>query len=231
MAGQKIEIIANQVFIGCPWKNVKTKYEHVIDSFVKEYPISFVMVGREENQDAQDLLSIIKTKLITSSYAIFDATGGNANVSLEYGFAEAQNIPRALYTCENKLSKKATAESPIISDLAGKKRNIYKTEPSLKKLMRSAAENHNYTKRFKRIVSADYAGLSLGLKKRKKALALKIVHSLDNVDKVRRDDVIENLMSQNYEEHEAAKMITTLHKGKLIFSSQGRYSFLSMVEK
>jgi hypothetical protein len=43
------------------------------------------------------LLEVIKERRESSSFAVFDASGGNANVSLEYGYAEAFDIPRALY--------------------------------------------------------------------------------------------------------------------------------------
>jgi len=115
----------NQVFLGLPWKTVRPKYEKLIGELRKSFPLSFVIVGREDNQDAEDLLEVIKKRLLTSSYAIFDATGGNANVSLEFGFADANDVPPALYLSSHKASKPASKESPIIADLAGKKQNRY----------------------------------------------------------------------------------------------------------
>ena len=115
--------IPNQVFLGAPWKNVRPKYEAIVNSFRKRYPLAFVIVGREGNQDAEDLFEVIKKRILASSYAIFDATGGNANVSLEYGFAEANDVPRALYLSTHKAAKRASKDSPIIADLAGKRQN------------------------------------------------------------------------------------------------------------
>ena len=86
--------LPNQVFLGVPWKNVRAKYETIVEDCRKRYPLSFVIVGREGNQDAEDLFEVIKKRILSSSYAIFDATGGNANVSLEYGFAEANDVQR-----------------------------------------------------------------------------------------------------------------------------------------
>jgi hypothetical protein len=78
-------VIANQVFLAIPWKGVRSKYEACVDRLKSRSPLSFVIVGRADNQDAQDLLEVIKGRLDHSSCAIFDASGGNANVSLEFG--------------------------------------------------------------------------------------------------------------------------------------------------
>ena len=125
------EAIPNQVFLAIPWNIVRPKYERVVAKLRKSNPIMFVIVGRDENQDAEDLLEVIKKRLLTSSYAIFDATGGNANVSLEFGFADANDIPRELYLSVHRSSKRASKESPIIADLADKKQNRYTTVESL----------------------------------------------------------------------------------------------------
>jgi hypothetical protein len=114
--------IPNQIFLGLPWRTVRPKYEAIVNRLRKTFPLTFIIVGREENQDAEDLLEVIKKRILTSSYAIFDATGGNANVSLEFGFAEASNVPRAIYLSTHQAARRATRESPIIADLVGKPR-------------------------------------------------------------------------------------------------------------
>src|ERR1700694_4201993 len=111
--------IPNQVFIGLAWKNGRGRFENVINRLQIRSPLSYVIVGRNVDQDAEDLLKVIKAKLENSTYAIFDATAGNANVSLEYGYAEAKNIPRALYISTHKAAQRSGTPS-IISDLAGK---------------------------------------------------------------------------------------------------------------
>jgi hypothetical protein len=111
------DAIPNQVFIGAPWHTVRPKYERAIVKLRKKYPLSFVIVGRSQSQEAEDLLQAIKEAILGSSYAIFDATGGNPNVSLEYGFAEAHDIQRALYLSTHAASKTST-DTPIIADLA-----------------------------------------------------------------------------------------------------------------
>ena len=119
-------LIPNQVFLGCPWKTVRPKYERTVAKLAKKYPLSFVIVGRDEEQNAEELLSVIMAKLLSSSHAVFDATGGNANVSLEYGIAEAEGLPRSLYLCTHGAAVGTAADHPIISDLAGKRRNTCK---------------------------------------------------------------------------------------------------------
>ena len=127
IAAAQYAAVPNQVFLGIPWKTIRPKYDGIVEKLKKTFPISFVIVGRDQNQDAEDLLEVIKKRLQTSSYAIFDGTGGNANVSLEFGFAEANDIPRALYLSVHGAAKKATKESPIIADLAGKNtESLYK---------------------------------------------------------------------------------------------------------
>ena len=137
--------IPNQVFLAVPWKTVRPKYESAIGELRKKFPLSFVIIGRDKAQDAEDLFEVIKGRLLASSYAVFDATGGNANVSLEYGFSEAHDIPRVLYVSTHKAAKRAAKDSPIIADLAGKRRNQYATEPSLYRLLQDFCKGHPYT--------------------------------------------------------------------------------------
>lgn len=47
--------IANQVFIGCPWKRERAKYERIIKRLGRKYSLSFVIVGRRDGQDAEEL--------------------------------------------------------------------------------------------------------------------------------------------------------------------------------
>jgi hypothetical protein len=221
------EIVPNQVFIGCPHKIIRKKYEQVIDTLNKQFPLSFVLVGRDERQDAEDLLEIIKEKLTSSSYAIFDATNGNANVSLEYGLAEASEIPRALYFGIHKSSKSQNTDSSIIADLAGKWRNQYKQIGSLRKMVAQNARNHPYTKRFEKFVNTKFK--DLGKKKRRlRSLALKIIHSMDNVDNVRREDVVQNLLAEGYKSQEINRSIRLLHKESLLLGGKGPFATLSI---
>lgn len=222
--------IPNQVFLGVPWKTVRPKYERTIQKLKKSHPISFVIVGRDENQDAEDLLEVIKKRLLTSSYAIFDATGGNANVSLEFGFADAHDVPRALYLSVHGASKRASKESPIIADLAGKKQNRYSQEQALERLLRQFCQNHAYTKRFEQFLTGTFRRKSKGEKKRLRSLALKIVHQLDGDGRARRADVVQNLQADpsGYDREEIDDMIRRMHQKGLVESVQGPYSTVTV---
>lgn len=223
-------VIPNQVFLGLPWKTVRPKYERLIEKLRKTFPLCFVIVGREENQDAEDLLEVIKKRLLTSSYAIFDATGGNANVSLEFGFADANDVPRALYLSSHKASKAASKESPIIADLAGKKQNRYSQAAALAKLLRQFSKSHAYTKRFEQFLASSRRRHSKGDKKRARSLCLKIIHQLDGDGRARRADVVQNLQADQskYQREEIDDMILRMHNAGLITSVQGPYSVVTV---
>jgi len=219
------EIIPNQVFIGLPWKNVKRKYESCVDKLRSQKPLSFIIVGRSDGQDAEDLLQVIEAKIKSSSHAIFDATYGNANVSLEYGYAEALELKKALYLCTHGAASRAK-EQPIISDLAGKRRHGYKNEAGLLKLLKEFCDEHAYTKRFEKWFKKEFSSEDKGTKKRNRSLALKVIHQLDGDGVARREDVVQELLGDqsDYDDFEINHMIQQLHRAKLIYSEKGRYS-------
>ena len=173
---------------------------------------------------------MIKKRILTSSYAIFDATGGNANVSLEFGFSEANDIPRALYLSTHKATKAPTKEAPIIADLAGKKQNRYAQLSSLDKLLRQFSHNHAYTKRFEQFLATTFRRRSKGDKKRLRSLALKIVHQLSSDGKARRSDVVQSLQADGagYSRDEIDDMIYRMHNAGLVSSVQGPYSTVTI---
>jgi len=212
-------------------KTIRPKYESVIEKLRKTFPIYFVIVGRDQNQDAEDLLEVIKKRLQTSSHAIFDATGGNANVSLEFGFAEANDIPRALYLSVHGANLHASNESPIIADLAGKKQNRYTNAKALEKLLRQFCKNHAYTRRFEYFLNGRFRQRPKGIKKRLRSLCLKIVHQLDGDGKARRADVVQKLQADQsrYTSGEIDEMIQQMHTAELIESIQGPYSTVTVI--
>lgn len=220
------DVIANQIFLAIPWKGTRSKYEHVADELRKSSPLSFIIVGRSDSQDAEYLFEVIKDRLNSSSYALFDATGGNANVSLEYGYAEAFDIPRVLYVSTHGRSKKSTSDTPIIADLAGKRRNQYKQEAGLFDLVHQFSKKHPYTIRFERFLSDTGRRHTKGDKKRNRALALKILYSLDGVPEMRRADIVQQLLADQsrYTVDEIDAMISKLHAAKLIRVQPGRYA-------
>lgn len=221
MARNKVEIIPNQVFVGLPWRNVRPRYESCIDKLERKYPLHFTIVGRKDAQDAEDLLEVIKTRIDTSSYGIFDATGGNANVSLEYGYAEAIDLPRAIYLSTHKAASSAKG-SAIISDLSGKRRIEYKNERSLSTQLESLCRNHDYTKRFEAFLNRNRRRLRGAEKRVRRSLALKQVHYLDGKNEVRRADLVQSVQAAGYTASDVEEMLKSLHTAGLLNVSRGR---------
>lgn len=222
MARRKVTVIPNQAFVGLPWRNVRPRYEKCIDKLEQKYPLHFSIVGRKDAQDAEDLLQVITERIDTSSYGIFDATGGNANVSLEYGYAEAVELPRALYLSTHKAATRGTGGT-IISDLGGKRRVEYTNERSLRSRLDTFCKDHDYTKRFE-AMQRRVRATKRGEKKRKRTLALKLIHYLDGKKKARRADMVQSLQASGYSEKEISDMLTKLNKESLLHVSPGRFS-------
>lgn len=223
MARKKVIVIANQVFVGLPWRNVRPRYEKCINKLEQKYPLHFTIVGRKDAQDAEDLLQVITDRIDMSSYGIFDATGGNANVSLEYGYAEAVDLPRALYLSTHKAATGGTGGT-IISDLGGKRRVEYTNEQSLRSRLEVFCKDHDYTKRFESFLQKRVRTTKRGDRKRRRTLALKLIHYLDGKAKARRADLVQSLQAGNYSENEISDMLTKLHKEGLLNVSRGRFS-------
>jgi hypothetical protein len=224
VATAKRAFIPNQIFVGLPWKNVRPKYDRIIPKLEKKYPLHFTIVGRNDAQDAQDLFEIIKQRIATSSYAVFDATGGNANVSLEYGYAEGLEVPRAIFLSAHKAAQRGSLTSPIISDLHGRRRIQYKTEQTLSAELQKLCREHDYTRRFEKALLKALKGKSKGAKRSGRALALKIVRALDGKAKVRRAELVQHLQAQNYREAEIDSMLRKLHVADVVKCTVGKFS-------
>lgn len=224
MAAAKRNFVPNQVFVGLPWQTVRPKYERVIDKLAKTYPIFFTIVGRNDGQDALDLFEIIKDRISTSSYAVFDATGGNANVSLEYGYAEGIGVPKCIFLSAHKTSQRASSSSPIISDLHGQRRVQYKTEKTLLKELQKLCREHDYTKRFEKALPNILKGKTRGQKKSGRALALNVVRALDGKSDIRRAELVQHLQAQGYAASQIESMLKQLHLAGLVKCSVGRYA-------
>ena len=222
MDRRKVTVIPNQVFVGLPWRNVRPRYERCIDKLEQKYPLHFTIVGRKDDQDAEDLLQVITERIDSSSYGIFDATGGNANVSLEYGYAEAVELPRALYLSTHKAATGSTGGT-IISDLSGKRRVEYTNEQSLRSRLDAFCKDHDYTKRFE-AMQRRVRATRRGEKKRKRTLALKLIHYVDGKSKARRADMVQSLQASSYSEGEITDTLTKLHQEGLLNVSRDRFS-------
>ena len=220
----KNDTILNQVFIGTPWSVTRPKYEHAIAKLKKKFPLSSVIVGRGDGQEAEDLLAMIKKRVEASSFAVFDATGGNANVSLEFGYAEALGLRRALYLSTHQAAKKARKDSPIIADLAGKKHNQYKQEAGLVRLLSDLCRTHDYTKRFEICLATSFQTAKPGQKKRWRAMALKFIHLLDGNETTRRVDAVQGLQAEGYSRQEIDELIKRMRAAGLVHSQQGPHS-------
>ncbi len=197
MAQRKTLVIPNQVFVGLPWKNVRPRYESRMNRLERKYPLHFTIVGRKDAQDAEDLLGIIKDRIETSSYGIFDATSGNANVSLEYGYAEAMEVPRVIYLSTHKASRASTG-GVIISDFGGKRRVEYTNEQSLGRHLDVFCQNHDYTKRFEAFLRKRFRSKAGGEKRRLRTLALKTIRYFDGKAQARRTDLVQHLQALTF---------------------------------
>lgn len=223
MADRKREFTPNQIFVGLPWKNVRSKYDLIIQKLHKKYPLYFTIVGCNDGRDACDLFEIIKKRIASSSYAVFDATGGNANVSLEYGYADGIEVPRAIFLSVHKASHKHTvAGSPIISDLTGQRQFQYKTEKALLKELCKLCCEHDYTNRFEMSLKTALKGKTRGLKRRNRALAMKMVRSLDGKPQMRRAEFIQHLQAQRYKESEIESLFKKLQASGVLKCTSGK---------
>lgn len=226
MARNSRSFIANQVFVGIPWKTIKPKYEKIITSLEEKYALHFVIVGRNDGQEAVQLFEFIKDKIASSSWAIFDVTGGNPNVSLEYGYAEGLGIEKAIYLSNHKASHRSGPLSPIISDLGGSRRVQYTNENSLQKRLEEFTKAHPFTKRFDKAMSGR------GVTQLKKTIAVSVIRQLDGRELVRRDEILQNVQSINTRSFTAPTIdtiIKKLHAKQIINCSVGKSSKVRIV--
>lgn len=133
-----------QVFIGCPFaKEIRSSYDRLKREVEAETPLSLVLADTVGISSSNYLLDSITTLIRESASCIFDATGGNANVSLEVGIAHTVPVDFVLTMRTRKPSVKAQEREAgqagarevrsIISDLQGKNRIEYKEYGGLRK--------------------------------------------------------------------------------------------------
>ena len=132
-----------QVFIGCSFLNsIRKNYDRLKRELEADTPLHIILADTTAVSSTDYLLEHITNLIRESSTCIFDATGGNPNVSLEVGIAHAlpteflltlyTRKPRSQRKAEDVL-KQAGETKPIISDLQGRNRIEYKAYPALKK--------------------------------------------------------------------------------------------------
>ena len=133
-----------QLFVGCPFtSNLRKNYDKLKSDLEAETPLRIVLADTTSITSSDTLLEHITSLIRDSSACIFDATGGNPNVSLELGIAHALPVDFLItlsirkQRSAKKPAKKRTSPSgdlvkAIIADLQGRNRIEYKTYPALK---------------------------------------------------------------------------------------------------
>lgn len=209
---------ANRVFVGYPWKTYRSHWEAAIQSLHKSGPLHFMAIGRDPGQPAAQLLTKILAAIDRSTVVMFDASAGNPNVALEYGYSRARFGEGAIYLFIDENATSASGPgSAIMSDLAGTVANRFALNDNrLRDALTAISKAHPYTKRFDRLCrQRRYKG---GTKK----FLLRILRQLDGIDSVLRRELIDNVA------HEARKppayverFLKELHKGGLVTIGRG----------
>jgi hypothetical protein len=175
-------------------------------------------IGREPGQPAAQLLTKILNAIDRSTFVMFDASAGNPNVALEYGYSRARCDEDAIYLF---LDENATSQSgpgsPIMSDLAGTVANRYALNDSrLQETLTAISRNHPYNKRFQRLCrSRKYRG---GTKK----FLLRIIRQLDGYESILRRELIDNVVHEARKSPEyVEKYLKELHRAGLVTISRG----------
>ena len=220
------ERTSNQIFVGYPWKTYRAHWEKILTEVHKWSPLHFVAIGRQAGQPAAQLLTRILQAIERSSAAFFDASAGNPNVALEYGYARAILDESAIYLFRDENATGATGPgSPIISDLAGAIATQYALNDSrLKDAIEAIAKTHPYFKRFDRFCrQRKYKGGT-------RRLLVRILRQLDGKVSVLRRELLDNLIHET-KKNEAylVRHLKELHKGGLITISKGN-EFSSRVQ-
>lgn len=209
---------ANRVFVGYPWKTYRAHWESAIGKLHKSTPLHFMAIGRDVGQPAAQLLTKILQAVDRSTMVMFDASAGNPNVALEYGYARAifDDSEIYLFLDENATSASGPG-SPIMSDLAGTVANRYALNDSrLRDTLLSITKNHPFSKRFDRLCRLrKYKG---GTRK----FLIRILRQLDGQSSVLRRELIDNLVHESGKtEKYIEDYLKVLHKGGLITVSRG----------
>ncbi len=217
----KRRYVPNRIFLAYPWETYRPHYETACQSLHKKYPVYFYAVGREKGTPAIDMFQKIKEVIGTSSYAVFDASKGNANVSLEYGLAElTPQLELFLLIDEHTIPSRSTPGTAIIADLAGVRQNRWRIDDpdGLKSHLEAIAERHQYTKRFKQWTRRH--------KMRGGAIAsfTRIIRKFDGREEILRRELVDELVSDSTRatEQEVDQRLKRLHDAGLITITRGR---------
>jgi nucleoside 2-deoxyribosyltransferase len=208
-------VIENQVFFGVPWRGIMPKFETVLNDLKDEYPVHCVVFGRTTDIRAAELWQSIKTEIDRSAATVFDVTGSNPNVALEFGYAEALGKHRILTNCESK-SRKSSSKS-IMSDLAGQIRAPYRTTRSLKPIVKEVFDTNPYVVRYQRTMKSAQWG------KRKQNVALGVVRQLAGGKRLSKPDLTVAIEAEfsTYNTVDVPALINEMKDAKLLIIKRG----------
>jgi len=155
--------------------------------------VHFYALGRPRGIRAEDLYQRIKRVISSSTHAVFDASKGNPNVSLEYGLADATpNLDLFLLIDEHTIPTRSSSGTPIIADLAGLTQNRWQIDDreTLSTHLVAIAKGHPYTIRFRNFSRRHgYRGGSI------KAF-LKIIRKFDEREELLRRELLDELSTE-----------------------------------
>ncbi len=214
-------IVPNRIFLAYQWHIYRPIYEQICDELHRVFPVYFYAIGRPAGQPAQALLEKIESVLLSSSAAVFDASRGNANVSLEYGMARfIDGMTSYLLIDQDTMPNHVNPGTPIIADLAGSTQNRWRIRDakSLRSHLDAIAENHPYTFRFKRYCRD--RGLVRGQFRR----PLKVIRLFDERERILRREVLDLLGAQlpHVAPADLEDLVADLHQAGLITITPGR---------
>ncbi len=218
---KKRQIVANRVFLAYQWHIYRPIFEQVCESLHRTFPVYFYAVGRPSGQPAEALMEKIKSIILSSTAAIFDASRGNPNVSLEYGLAHfVPDLPTYLLIDQHTMPNQVNVGTPIISDLAGSTQNrwTFGESETLIAHLKAIADNHPYTKRFRRYCK------NRGLTRGQFRTPLRVIRLFDERESILRREVMDQLSAEwrSRPQNEIERLLTDMHKAGLITISPGR---------
>lgn len=215
---KKRNVIANRIFLAYPWRTYRAMWENHVTDWHKRYPLHFMAIGRESGQPAAELLANILHALDRSSAAILDASGGNPNVSLEYGYSKSTIEESSVYLfLDENSSVSSSPGSAIISDLAGTVANRYTLDDKrLKEAVESIVERHPYNRRFQQFCrQRKYRGGT-------RRFLIRLLRQLDGYDSILRRELIDNVVHESRKtEDYVDRYLKELHRGGLITITRG----------
>ncbi len=214
----KRNIQANRIFVAYPWRIYRAMWENLIAEWHKRYPLHFMAIGRDPGQPAAELLAKILDALDHSSCAFLDASGGNPNVSLEYGYAKSIMSENDIYLfLDQHSSTSSNPGSAIISDLAGTFANQYTLDDKrLKESVEAIIFRHPYNRRFQQFCrQRRYKGGP-------RRFLIRILRQLDGQDSILRRELLDRVTHESRKsESYVDGYLKELHRGGLITITRG----------